>query len=77
MVVVIEPITNNKTIKYIGSSKNIKSRLSNRQHPYLKLFNKLKNKYVITLSICMEYGYKELEIEMINHFKPSLNKHHK
>lgn len=43
----------------------------------MKIFNRLQNKTVITLSACMIDGYRELEIEMINHFRPLLNKHHK
>ena len=77
MVVVIDPESNRKRICYIGSSKNIKERVSNNTHPYMKLFNRLQNKTVITISACMIDGYRELEIEMINHFRPLLNKHHK
>lgn len=60
---------------YIGSSKNILYRLSNINHPYRILFNRLSNyrTFVYTRQIkCL--NYKLIEKELIIKYKPFFNK---
>jgi excinuclease UvrABC nuclease subunit len=69
----MEEKTNIIIIHYIGSSHNIRKRLSNNTHPYRKLFE-IKN-CVFTRSFkCDDYVTKE--VEMIKKYRPILNKDH-
>lgn len=63
-------LTNETTLHYIGSSKNINSRVLRRRHHYWILF---QDKEVYTRSIVTE-DYIELEKELIRKYKPLLNK---
>jgi len=62
-------------IAYIGSSKNIKKRVLNPNHPYRVLYNlKHKTHLVFTASKVMKEGYRELEWKLISEFMPDMNK---
>lgn len=43
----------------------------------MKLFKRLEQYRVITLSVTMKAGYRELEKNMIQHYRPLLNKQYK
>jgi len=64
-------------ILYIGSSKNIKKRVSSSSHFYLQLFEKHQEDgdLIVTRSFPCS-NYKELEIVLIKKYKPILNKTH-
>jgi len=60
-------------IVYIGSSVNIKKRLSRSSHPYMLLYQKLEQHLVYTRSYLTE-NHIEVEKLLIKKYKPILNK---
>lgn len=76
MVTVFNPEIKKERILYIGSSSNIHKRTHCASHPYYKAFNRITNGYVC-LRTHRTSDYLQLEKEMIRHYKPILNKHHK
>jgi len=59
---------------YVGSTRNLYSRISNTKHPYLFTFNKLFDKMVwVSFHEC-HTGLKENERYLINKHQPILNK---
>lgn len=60
-------------ILYIGSSKNMNSRLASLKHPYRICYDRLENFAVYTRCYPTEF-YAELEMELIKVYKPILNK---
>lgn len=60
-------------ILYVGSSQNIAKRLNNRNHPYLKAYQRFDDISVYTRSYLTD-NYKELELLLIKKLRPILNK---
>ena len=72
LVVAASPETKRKKVFYVGSSCNIKNRVSNRMHPYHVLFNRLGDFYV-GIEYYLTSDYKNLEKRAIEYFNPVLN----
>lgn len=65
-------IENNKNkIHYIGSSYDIGKRLTNKNHPYRKLY---KTNRFIYIKFKETKEYLQLEFNLIKRLKPELNK---
>ncbi len=73
LVTVFNPDTKKERILYIGSSKNIHKRTHRAGHPYYEAFNRL-SEYYVCLRTYNTNQYIDLEKEMIEHYRPILNK---
>ncbi len=73
---VLNCITKKRQILYIGSSKNINRRINDPSHFYRLALNILSNEYLIYSMSCLIHNYKEVEKQMIKHFRPPLNIQH-
>lgn len=60
-------------ILYIGSAKNIRKRLLQRNHFYLKLYSALSDDFLIFTKSMITDDYINAEKFLIKHFKPVFN----
>lgn len=70
------PTLKNIKVVYIGSSKNVYSRLQGQNHIYRRLYNLLKNYDVCCFWVECD-NYCEVEIALIKKYEPRFNIVHK
>jgi hypothetical protein len=71
-VFVHDPRNRNERLIYIGSSKDVRKRVLNSNHIYLRAFRRFQNLYVITKTLDTE-DYARIEKVLIKHFRPMFN----
>jgi excinuclease UvrABC nuclease subunit len=71
-VCLFNPYIKKERILYIGSSKNIRARVTQERHPYYNLYRRFINWPVYTKSIITD-DYKNIELLLIKYVKPLLN----
>ncbi len=76
MVTVTHPETKRTKILYIGSSKDIQTRVRHKDHPYNIAYKRFRDYWVVTMSV-ITTDYIEFEKRAIAHFRPTLNRTHK
>jgi excinuclease UvrABC nuclease subunit len=69
-------VTKERSVSYIGSSKNILKRVMNPSHPYRKLYSISKWPVVISTKFKVCTDYKILEKRMIKKLRPKYNIQH-
>lgn len=69
--------TNKKDVLYIGSSKNIRSRVLSTNHPYRKLYDSSIYPYLIYTKSKVCKNYLELEVALIRKIQPKYNSNFK
>ena len=72
LVSAFSPLTKKRLVLYIGSSKNIRDRVMQSNHPYLIYYRRLTKFWVITETY-VTMNYKQLEKQTIQQIKPVLN----
>lgn len=75
LISVFSPKTHKRLIVYIGCSKNIQERVCTKNHPYLRVYRRLKDFWVITETFITN-NYSQLEVDAIIQLKPVLNIRH-
>jgi len=76
LVAVTSPLTHKKRIFYVGSSKNIRNRVSNFKHPYYIIYQRLSHLFWVCTESYVTNDYLELERDVIKQLNPILNKVH-
>jgi excinuclease UvrABC nuclease subunit len=66
-------LTGKRRVLYIGSSHNIKKRVLNNAHPYMKAFNSFKYPEMVATKTKVCEDYLELERRLIQRLKPEYN----
>lgn len=69
-------MANGVCVAYIGSSKNIKRRLGNPNHPYHELRTRFAGKMLVYVKVLECDSYKAKEVQLIRLFRPSMNIQH-
>ena len=75
-VFVYDPRNQNERLIYIGSSGNVRQRVMNANHIYIRAYRRFEKLYVITKTLDTD-DYVRVEKALIKHYKPFFNVAHR